>query len=97
MTQAALPFDICANRHRGNPESVAANPAPERKRKDILEIVEVMMMCEWVGGVTSKQIAKTLQRPLHCISGRVSELLAAGVIERTGERWEGCSMLRLKP
>jgi len=75
---------------------ITANPTLYRKRDEILEIVEVMMMCEWVGGVTSKQIAKTLQRPLRCISGRISELLAAGVIERTGERWEGCAMLRLK-
>jgi hypothetical protein len=47
------------------------------------------------GPATSKRIAKELDRPLHSISGRLSELKAANRIRKTGKVIEGSAELEL--
>jgi Fic family protein len=46
--------------------------------------------------LTSKQVAYALGRPLNAISGRLSELLAMGELERTGARMDGAAVLRVR-
>ena len=91
--QPQLPWDICAARHHGNGESVAANPAPEAKRAMHRAILALFESRPYL---TSKQIAYAVGRPLNSISGRLSELLAMGLIERTGARADGAAVLRVK-
>ena len=91
--QPSLRWDICAARHHGSPESAAANPAPEAKRamhRTILALFDQRPY--W----TSKQIAYAVGRPLNSISGRLSELMAMGLLERTGARMDGAAVLRMK-
>ena len=92
MIQTAFDFDICANRHRGNAASRAANRrvAKSEDRELVLGIIKSK-------GITySKEIAAIMEKPLHTISGRLSELKALGLIEDTGERVEGCGCVRIK-
>lgn len=88
--QRSLPWDICAGRHGHSPTSMAANPDAERKRAS-----HAAIMALFSGGrlMTSKQIAVALDRPLHCISGRITELVRLGLLERVGRRVEGAELL----
>lgn len=87
-----LNTDICQNRHGGNTQSIAANKKVGKMR-DRAKIIEFLKAN---GKGYSKQIARNLDKPLNTLSGRFSELLRDGVIERTGEVVEGCAVLRLK-
>lgn len=86
---ARLAPDICANRHKQNPESIAANPSEANKRASHKRILAIMDIGTW----TSKELADALDTKVHCISGRLSELKEMGKIRPTGERREGCSVL----
>ena len=83
--------DICMNRHKNNPQSLAANKRVNREhdRKRILEFLAQR------GRSYSKQIAEALGKPLHTISGRLSELKEEQIIEETGNKLEGCAELKL--
>jgi len=91
MTQPQLPWDVCAGRHHGNPESIDANPLPDAKRAMHRTILALFRQRPYW---TSKQIAYAVGRPLNSISGRLSELLMLGLIERTGARMDGAAVLR---
>lgn len=83
-------FDICANRHRGDRESIAARErvSVERDRSTVLNLIAGAP-----NGMTLDEIAVALQRSPNCLSGRVTELRANGLIVASGERREtrtGC-------
>lgn len=84
-------LDICENRHRGNPESVAGNLKVDKHagRRSVIEILKG-------GNFTAKEIAFRLGKPLHTLSGRCAELKMLGIIEATGNRREGAAELRIK-
>lgn len=94
-TQPAFNFDITYRKHGGNEESVAANPSVESKRESHREILKVLRVAG-ASGQTAKEIAAYFQKPLHKISGRLSELKEMGQIEPTGERRNGSAVLRVK-
>ena len=71
MTTQAELFDICRTKHRGNAQSNAANPAKFSKQRDRSLVYELIRDS---AGITSKEIAEVLGRPLHTFSGRISEL-----------------------
>lgn len=81
--------DICENRHTGNAESVRANPVESSKTKDRYRVHEIILSRN---GITSKGIAEIMDRPLNCISGRISELKRMGEVEAIG-RENGCAIL----
>ena len=81
--------DICENRHTGNAESVIANPVESSKTKDRYRVHEIILSRN---GITSKGIAEIMDRPLNCISGRISELKRMGEVEAIG-RENGCAKL----
>ena len=81
--------DICENKHKQNAESIAANPIKEKKQKDRFRVLEIVVDNE---GVTSKEIAYIMERPLNCISGRITELKKSGHIIPIG-RQDGCAKL----
>lgn len=88
-----LPADVTANRHKGNAASIDANPSEAAKRESHRQILAFI---SFMGKATSKAIARELGKPLNAVSGRVSELKALGEIEETGERDEGCNVLRIR-
>lgn len=87
-------FDICEAKHGGNEHSRAAfeklsehlNPA----RLDVLFAVSKTLD----NGATSKEVAEYLGKPLHAISGRLTELAREGWIERTGKTRDGAAVWR---
>jgi len=60
-------------------------PSQEEVYKSLLEL----------GSATSKRIAKKLKKPLHAISGRITELKDMGLIEVIGKVKEGRTSSRL--
>ena len=82
-------IDICENKHQQNAESIEANPATEDKAKDQKKVYEIICNHK---GITSKGIAERMDKPLNCISGRISELKRINVIEGIGRR-DGCAIL----
>ena len=73
------PKDICANRHKGNAESVAANPQGFRKRTSRND---VWVACHRSAGATCRELADEWGVGMNQISGRFSELKKAGMIYR---------------
>ena len=76
-------FDVCAGRHRGNEQSRAANKIV---KKDAY-YRSIVMYLERAGerGATTEEMAAAFGVGPHCISGRVTELLAAEIITRAGD------------
>jgi DNA-binding HxlR family transcriptional regulator len=84
--------DICQSRHRGNPESVAANKLIDSfKNKDR---VRIMAMLKYVGPLTCKELEVELQLKHQTCSARLSELKADGWVIKTGGRREGAAEVR---
>jgi len=85
-------LDICERKHGGNAESIAANPSQAAKTIGRQEVMNTLGY-SWL---TSKEIASLMGKDLNCISGRISELKALGMVEKTGVRRGGCAELRRK-
>lgn len=60
--QGSLNFDVCARKHQGNPESVAANPSPSGKQRDRQRIYELAL----VRPITLKEVVKNQTRKSRC-------------------------------
>jgi hypothetical protein len=88
------PSDPCRGKHGGNPESEAANVRAHGGKEEMRRRILCLFLtgCDW----TSKEIAARLGKPLHAISGRLSELRAAEDLVPTGERRDGAAVLRVK-
>lgn len=85
--------DITRNKHKGNEASVAAFQRLEKvtSREAVLDAFRDL------GGLSySKQIAEHLNRDLHVISGRISELKRDGLLVSADlGRLNGCEVLSL--
>lgn len=87
--------DICANRHQGNAQSMAAfqrvlESMPEQR-------ANVARAIRHAGshGLTCKELAERWGCGMNAISGRFSELKAKGLVEKVGTR-EGSGVMRWK-
>jgi len=87
-----LPIDICANKHQGNAQSVKANPSAEFKAT-LRERVRIFIAACDFHGATVKEIAATFGKPMHAISGRVSELKAENKVWHSGRVRDGGAVL----
>jgi predicted ArsR family transcriptional regulator len=76
-------FDICANRHGGTETSVAANLRVE-KSTDRALVLSLLRLSP--AGKTLDEVSAVLGRPPNQLSGRFTELVAAGQISKTDER-----------
>lgn len=87
-----LPLDICRNRHRDAPESVAANPSDDAKRKDHKLYLDYAK-----GGrrIWLKLLCRVFHKQPNEVSPRLSELKQMGLLKKTGEREEHCAVLVL--
>ncbi len=87
MTQAAAPRDELPNLFSRRPllstthiaQDAASKLAPKRHRQ-IIELLSTR------GPLAAWQMAEALGLPMHSISGRITELRKAKIIEETGER-----------
>lgn len=76
-------FDICANRHRGNEQSIAANKAAKKstERQQILEILNFGN-----ANLTCEDLEKVSGISHQSCSARISELKRDGLIVKIGTR-----------
>lgn len=90
-----IPFDICANYHKGNENSQLANLATD-KEKDIERILKFMR-----SRPGQKTYVKELIRELGMLhqtaSARLSDLKKMGKARNTNEKVQGCGVVELVP
>lgn len=85
--------DICAGRHGGADTSVEAHERSQAEHAhDWAAVLAYIRQCG-TEGATSKQVALHLGKPLNCVSGRCSELIAAQLIVDSGRRRDGCRVM----
>lgn len=74
--------DVCSRKHGGVETSMEANLRVDKMN----DRRRVLALIQGAGGYTLDQVSAILERPPNQISGRFSELAAAGLICRTSER-----------
>ncbi len=86
-------FDICRGRHGGNSHSEHANAVNmmhrDQQRAKVLEAIAAT----GINGLTCKELARTWDVDMNTISGRFSELKAAGRII-PAKTWQGKDVRR---
>lgn len=94
MTQPSLldHLDVCENRHRGSPESIAAHDRVVSTKREIHE--RILKAVKQRGSLTSHEIVRATGIPLQTVSARCSELKMVGKLIKTGERRNGAAVLR---
>jgi hypothetical protein len=74
--------DITANKHGGNAQSAAAFERAKRgfnrSRQDILDLLKLHP-----AGLTCKEMSTLLGKPMHKLSGRITELKELGQLNTT--------------
>jgi hypothetical protein len=95
MTQTDFIWDVDSRKHRGNPNSVAANlKAQQFKTTNRQRILEQIAACGFAGATIKElKIAKG-DRFLYPneLSPRLTELVAMQLIFPSGRRRDGCSV-----
>lgn len=79
-------FDVCWSRHRGNPESVAANQDNSKHRDKQRARVLQFIKDRGTLGATTDEIAVAFETTPNSVSGRISELKYERWIEKRGRR-----------
>lgn len=84
--------DICIARHG---DSAVSNDANRRARESKSKVRAAIyaLICA-LPDATSKELAAKLDKPVNAISGRISELKAAGLVRETVFRRGGCAVLK---
>ena len=83
--------DVCISRHRDSPASIEANERIRNSKS--ADRAAVWDLASRLADFTSKELAVQLDKPLNSISGRISELKAAGLIRETEYRRDRCAVL----
>lgn len=89
--------DICARRHMGSAESIAANVAVHENKSELRR--RVLAYVRFVGASTCEEVSGALDIPYQTVSARCSELKAEGFLVKTGDRRQttsGCSAAVLR-
>lgn len=79
-------FDVCSNRHGGNPESVEANESIAGEKYQLRERVLAFIKGRGDVGATCDEMEQELGLRLHTISARCTELLKSERVTRSGVR-----------
>jgi hypothetical protein len=88
-----LPFDVTAGKHKGNPNSRAANLRVISIKVTLRERVRIFIAgCDY-RGATVHELSDHLGKPVHSISGRLSELKIEQKIFDSGRSRNGASVL----
>src|SRR6185312_11835204 len=91
MSTQGLLFDVCANKHGHNPESVAANQQIDSHKRNLQAKVYELILSR--SGTTLKEVVRLTGIPIQSASARIAELKALGSIQSNGMRREGCAVL----
>ncbi len=95
MQQTSFDFaDITARKHKGNPQSVAANKKASKFKASYRFLV--LDYLKRNGRATLEQLCKHFGKNPHQLSGRISELKAANLIEPTDKVINGFAEYRVK-
>lgn len=78
--------DICERRHRGNPESTAANERVSSHKADLRDRILAWFDARGARGATCEQASIAMSIRYSTMSARISELRAAGKLVPTGLR-----------
>ncbi len=91
-------FDICRNRHKGNPESTQTFETAIKHRATEQQQRVLKCLRDRPEGLIAEEIAGILGVTVNMISGRCSELKRIGKIYKSGTRKtrSGCSAAILK-
>ena len=73
--------NVCANRHHGNEQSVAANKNPDKQRQRAQVLAAIQYRTQ-----TCEQIEEFTGLPHQSCSARISELKRDGLIRKIGTR-----------
>jgi hypothetical protein len=99
MTQTDFIWDACASRHKGNPNSVAANLRINPHKESDRESIRIQVASQGFAGLTIKEIRlqhPTAQPPRfkypNEFSGRLCELVADQKIFVSGRKRDNCSV-----
>jgi hypothetical protein len=95
MTQTDFIWDVCASRHKGNPNSVAANlKAQQFKTTNRQRIFEQIAACGFAGATLRELRISKGDRFLYPneLSPRLTELVAMQLIFVSGRKRENCSV-----
>lgn len=86
--------DICANRHRNNPESNAAHEQILNEKLEAYNRIMAIYVARKEYGATSHEISWATGMPLQTVSARLSELHhKLNKLEKKGERRHGAAVL----
>ena len=88
----AKPGDICARKHKHNPQSVAANLKAEPTKASMRERIRLFVSGCGHYGATLNEIAEYLETWPNKISGRFTELVSDGIIFKSGRVRSGCAV-----
>ena len=86
-------FDICANRHKNNAESVVAHQKIIKTKRQQRQRVLARIRDAGPEGLTCRELAREWDVGLNCISGRFSELKMNKEIIQCGRR-DGCGVYK---
>lgn len=86
MKQGALPFDITAKRHKGNPQSREANLAAIPRKENLREIIFNYILKCGERGSTADEAEIALGIRTQTLTARVAELKAQERIVPYGTR-----------
>jgi len=78
--------DICAGRHRGNPQSVAAHKKIAETLPTARAEVYAMITLAGASGLTADELSANTGIPVNALSGRFTELKKDGLIHKIGTR-----------
>lgn len=84
--QASLDFDVCANRHGGNPQSEEAQRRHGKRRMSQKKRVYLYIHERGSDGATCEEIEQALGLRHQTCSARVSDLKRDGLIRETGKK-----------
>ncbi len=86
--------DITARKHKGNPNSVAAYESGKAAHgEECMRVLRLLSVSR--SGLTSKDVAKGLDKELNAVSGRLSELKEAGYAKEGIERRDRCGVIHI--
>lgn len=79
MSAFNLPlFDVSARKHGGNEQSENANLVAQPGKAKAREMIYNVLLSREKRGATCREISRIINRPMHSISGRITELIAEG-------------------
>lgn len=85
--------DVCARKHKGNPQSEGAHQRVRGTKEDAYE--KILSFIRFVGPSSSKEIAEAFGTGIHCVSPRLYEMKQRGMLAETGEKRLGAAVVRV--